>query len=861
MVAKNVTIPPSNQTVIPPQNQTVPVNQTAIPQPPTESGLPFNATWACFSAPNTDGQPISKDLSLTCPVGFFCPNTTASDPASFPRICPPSVECSILRLAGDECAPQGPLEPTVCPHGYYCPDQNTKLVCPEHHFCPTGTVQPISCGALSICKEGSRTQFAFDGVMTVGIIDLLLVAFYYLVTWRKKVTSREKKPLLEKKVTAAPVETVVGEKLVADKEEALSEVTSEGTPEKEVLSDVTTQAVEKEVAVDIPVAEDMDSLVQAFHKGLNGREIAMDFKFENMGLTLPSGKTILQGVSGSIKSSRMTAIMGPSGAGKTTFMNVLCGKVSRTDGKLYVSGKEAEIHEFKKMIGYVPQEDVMIRQLTVRDVLTHSARIRLPRSWTEEDIRSYVDALLVALNLAHVQDTIIGDEVRRGVSGGQRKRVNIGIELAAVPVCIFLDEPTSGLDSTSALEVCEILRKITRLGLTTVAVIHQPRVEIYEKFDDILMIAPGGRTAYLGPVTSVQPYFENLGYVFDPRANPADVLMDILSGKGINPVKVHTSVELANLWAAEAKDVKEVEEKGMQENSSFHEEVPKLIKERGASFIKQLIFCHYRGLLQQIAVPQSFVLEAGLSVLAGVAMGISLTSNPNMYTGMYLPPLTPISPGPLEWVLPLMGFLIATAAALAAGPAAVKVFSEEKPVFWREASAGHSTLGYYIGKTLSSFYRLAICSLHFTVPLHLISKPLIGFWQFYLIILATYFGIYGLSAVVSFFVEREDASLMAVVICLFHGITAGFGISILDARKAHIGWLFDMSYNRWITEAMYNEGVKLFSTIYDTEGSADLWGYTLDRFTYDILLAILIGFVWRIAGYAAMMLTNRDKRR
>src|SRR6478736_3702030 len=170
-----------------------------------------------------------------------------------------------------------------------------------------------------------------------------------------------------------------------------------------------------------------------------------------------------------------------------------------------------------------------------------------------------------------ILDTIIGDEVRRGISGGQRKRVNIGIELSAVPVCIFLDEPTSGLDSTSALEVCDILQKITKLGLTTVAVVHQPRVEIFEKFDDLLMIAPGGRTAFIGAVNQVQPYFENLGYIFDPRANPADVLMDILSGKGINNGQVHSATELADMWEKYVENKVAIPE--TQENSVSEDKV------------------------------------------------------------------------------------------------------------------------------------------------------------------------------------------------------------------------------------------------------------------------------------------------
>lgn len=169
-------------------------------------------------------------------------------------------------------------------------------------------------------------------------------------------------------------------------------------------------------------------------------------------------------------------------------MNVLCGKVQRTGGKLFISDKEAEIHEFKKMIGFVPQEDVMHRELSVKEVLLHSARIRLPQSFSAAEIEDFVDLLMRVLNLSHVQDSPIGDETKRGVSGGQRKRVNIGMELAALPVCLFLDEPTSGLDSTSALEVCESMQKLSGLGMTLVSVIHQPRMEIFEKFDDILMV-------------------------------------------------------------------------------------------------------------------------------------------------------------------------------------------------------------------------------------------------------------------------------------------------------------------------------------------------------------------------------------
>jgi len=145
-----------------------------------------------------------------------------------------------------------------------------------------------------------------------------------------------------------------------------------------------------------------------------------------------------------------------------------------------------------------------------------------------------VDAVLDALSLAHVQHTRIGDEKTRGVSGGQRKRVNIGIEVAACPVALYLDEPTSGLDSTAALEVTNSLKHIAHsTGITVAMVIHQPRYEIWAALDEVLFLAPGGRTVYLGNLAAVQDYFfDQLGYMPTERDNPADYYMDRIAESG-----------------------------------------------------------------------------------------------------------------------------------------------------------------------------------------------------------------------------------------------------------------------------------------------------------------------------------------
>jgi ABC-type multidrug transport system ATPase subunit len=114
------------------------------------------------------------------------------------------------------------------------------------------------------------------------------------------------------------------------------------------------------------------------------------------------------------------------------------GKIKRTKGSLQINGIEDEAFQYKKLTGYVPQDDIMLRELTVRENIAFSAKIRLPRNWTKQQVDNHVNAVIDALGLDNVQDVLIGDEVKRGISGGQRKRVNIGMELAACPLALFL---------------------------------------------------------------------------------------------------------------------------------------------------------------------------------------------------------------------------------------------------------------------------------------------------------------------------------------------------------------------------------------------------------------------------------------
>ena len=204
--------------------------------------------------------------------------------------------------------------------------------------------------------------------------------------------------------------------------------------------------------------------------------------FEGLSFSVGS-KLILQSCSGAAAPGRMLAIMGPSGSGKTSLLNALAGQVkggssASLTGRLLIDGKAcggaSQVAGLR--VAYVRQEDIFYTQMTVRETLLFAARLRLPARVPRAEKERRVDELIERLGLAKAADTIIGDAKRRGISGGERKRLAIGCELLSDPQLLFLDEPTSGLDAFAAQQVVASLKTLCESdGTTVVMSIHQPR--------------------------------------------------------------------------------------------------------------------------------------------------------------------------------------------------------------------------------------------------------------------------------------------------------------------------------------------------------------------------------------------------
>ncbi|KAJ3201040.1 hypothetical protein HDU67_001638, partial [Dinochytrium kinnereticum] len=363
--------------------------------------------FGCFNAPNSSvGYPLFENASKDCGPGFFCPYYELGNPSTQPVACPADPTCQYFRISGVSCMPQGRYEPIPCITGNYCPNPRTILPCPPGHFCPRGTVKPIKCQFLSLCPAGTTIQAHYGLLLIMLSIDVLIA----LVLFFKRIR--------ELKRANQPLYSIFPSFIVARfsrQQEKRQRNDPAGTALK--IRDETFVDMNEAIKVETRVTKLVDGVREAL-----GKDLRMDFSFSDLSLRLPSGVTVLQGVSGEIKAGRMTAIMGPSGAGKTTFMNVLMGKVTRTGGELRINGVAAEMQKYKKIIGYVPQEDIMLRELTVRENITYSARVRLPGSWSSSKVAEHVDHVIDALSLKSVAESQIGDDFSRGISGGQRKR-------------------------------------------------------------------------------------------------------------------------------------------------------------------------------------------------------------------------------------------------------------------------------------------------------------------------------------------------------------------------------------------------------------------------------------------------------
>jgi ABC-type multidrug transport system ATPase subunit len=728
--------------------------------------------------------PYDADYGM-CPRGYYCPNSDPNNRSTYPAICPPTQACLAKRSKFEYCDQQGVFEPIVCPEGQYCPTGHERFVCPQGYRCPFGTTKPIKCNALSYCPEGSYTELFLGAILIIVLVDALVVAFYFGVRWWLSSASH-----LDESCA------VTGDAAV-----------------------VAAQYIRKAMGTPRPVSISFDNLV---------------VRLPDNHATAP-GKVLLQGVSGQLCPGEVTAIMGPSGCGKTVLFTTILGKQPNdwnVEGKLSACG-HSSLAGLRGMIGFVAQEDVLRADMTVHENIRYGSEIRLPAEWSPEDRLTIRSAVIRALGLEGCRDVLIGDELTRGVSGGQRKRCSVGVELASGPVAVFLDEPTTGLDASTALELVQLLKTIAREAQIPIAmVVHQPRVEIWDALDNLLLLAPGGRTAFSGRREDASAFLTE----FAPEAkwdegNPSDTAIDIITARG---------AELADAW-----------ERTQGHGGSgpvADPERAELPERRLASPFKQARMAHWRAVLGQLRTTRVVMLDILLGMVGAVLPTTAAINSP--FRGQLQGPYVLMSPRTHVEHVSMLVMLWGIALACCLAPAGVRALGRVRSMYWRETAAGHSRVAYYIGASSAELYRVVLTILHFATVVYVMWRPNASFGELLGVLV-----LYGITAdgqaiMLSAIISPTLAPLLAAVIAVFTSLLNGF---------PQIPAVSQFAYSFVLTERLYAEDMEDVEHVFRTEFV--LFGYDIYRPGYDYGLVFGEMALFRLLALGFLVWMHRDKQR
>ncbi|KAJ8721694.1 hypothetical protein PYW07_002469 [Mythimna separata] len=255
----------------------------------------------------------------------------------------------------------------------------------------------------------------------------------------------------------------------------------------------------------------------------------VNLTFQDLSYTVQNGKSskiILRSINGDFRSGQLTAILGPSGAGKSTLLNILAGyRVAGASGVISTNGEQRDLHQFRKLSRYIMQEDLLQPYITVEEAMLIAADLKLGTNISKEKKGVIVEEIIQLLRLQKARNT-----ATERLSGGERKRISIALELLNNPPVIFLDEPTTGLDDVASSTCVSLLKRVARGGRTVICSLHTPSARLFAEFDHVYVVA-GGRCAYQGTSSGVVPFLNELQLPCPKTYNPADFIIEVSSGE------------------------------------------------------------------------------------------------------------------------------------------------------------------------------------------------------------------------------------------------------------------------------------------------------------------------------------------
>ncbi|KAK0502128.1 P-loop containing nucleoside triphosphate hydrolase protein [Armillaria luteobubalina] len=246
---------------------------------------------------------------------------------------------------------------------------------------------------------------------------------------------------------------------------------------------------------------------------------------------------ILQGITSCFEAGKVNVILGPSGSGKSSLLNLMAQRLQSTlqttyiaGGTMTLNGIQAKPEVMSILCSYVTQDDsALLPYLTVRETLQFAASLRLPSGMSKEEKQHRADEVMLKMGLKDCRHTLIGNELLKGISGGEKRRVTIAVQVLTEPQVLMLDEPTSGLDAFTAASILDVLAELAKEGRTIITTLHQSSSELYKRFGNVLLLAKGGRMVYSGPASEMLDYLSSVGFECPSMMNPSDFALDVVS--------------------------------------------------------------------------------------------------------------------------------------------------------------------------------------------------------------------------------------------------------------------------------------------------------------------------------------------
>ena len=504
-------------------------------------------------------------------------------------------------------------------------------------------------------------------------------------------------------------------------------------------------------------------------------------------------KKLLSGVTGTARGGRLMAIMGPSGAGKTTLLNALAGRLTvddehTIDGCAYLNSTVLT-NEHKRSMAFVAQDDIVMANDTPREALYFSCRMRL--GCDHEEALRRTSETLERLRIEECADTRLGAAgLVKGVSGGERKRTNIGSELITNPLILLLDEATTGLDSVSALRIGETLRELAHsLHRTVICTIHSPSSALYQVFDDILLLAKG-HVVYHGPVPEAVPYFAGVGYPLPEQTNPSEYFMKLLQlpDEQLDPLidawekYASSSAAASNLSISRARSFVT----GASTDGKYGDALPPVRKE-GAGVALQFSLLVRRSMRNFLRDARSSVGRLLQTIFLGVLIGL-------FFWGI---------DKDMEGVQDRTGvlFMMALNTVIIGVMNGLVTFPSERAVFLMEqANDAYNPVVYFIAKTIAETpFQLLFPMIYVAIAYYMIAlvPSADAFFTTMLIIVAAANAAYSFGIMLSCFFPRAEIAMIFAPVVLLPMVLVGGLMANTERLEPEFTWLTHISFVRY----------------------------------------------------------------